>query len=124
MIGQFTRFIVVGGVGLLVSMGITYVEVQYMDMWYLWAYGISVLISWTIIFIGNATITFPDHKRYLYQKKYLSFMGGYLVLFWVNALFVYIFTSLMSFHYLISIVLATIITTALTFSFNKQYIFH
>ncbi len=123
MIGQLTRFIIVGGVGLLVSMVVTYIGVQYIGLWYIWAYGISALISWTVIFIGNSIFTFPNHERNSYSKKYLSFMGGYAMLFWINAFFVYIFTSLISFHYLLSIVFATGITTVLTFTFNRHIIF-
>lgn len=120
---QFVRFVLIGGIGMLINMGVTYLGVEYLGLWYLWAFCLAALVGWTAIFIGNALFTFPEHERHSYRRKYVTFILGYTSIFWVNAGLVFVFTSLLSVHYLVSIVLGTIITTLLTFTFNKKVIF-
>ena len=124
MIGQFAKFVLVGLVGLFLNLGLTYSGVHYLGVWYFWAYCAAALIGWTAIFIGNALFTFPEHERHSYARKYVSFIVGYLGLFWVNALLVYLFASVGGIFYIVSIVLATAVTTLLTFTFSKRVIFH
>ena len=121
---QFLRFCLVGGVGLLLNMGITYLGVEYFHVWYLFAYCAAALLGWTVIFIGNALFTFPEHEQHSYARKYVSFVAGYLGLFWVNTLLVYFFVSVLSVFYIVSIALATVITTLLTFTYSRKLIFH
>ena len=123
MMKEFTTFVLVGGVGLLVNMGLTYLGVTYIGLWYLWAFCLSTIVGWTIIFIGNALFTFPKHEQHSYVRKYLAFIAGYAMLFWVNVALVFTFTTLLSVNYLISIVLGSFITTLLTFTFNRKVIF-
>ncbi len=120
---EFPRFILVGGAGMLVNMGVTYFGVQYLGLWYLWSFCLATLIGWTVIFIGNVLFTFPGHERHSYGRKYVAFITGYFGVFWVNVAFVYLFTSILSIHYLISIVISTVITTLLTFTFSKHVVF-
>ncbi len=120
---QFVKFIIIGGIGLLVNMSVTYVGVQYFGLWYLWSFFLAALVGWTVIFIGNALFTFPEHERNSYIKKYITFIIGYSVMFSVNASIVFFLTSILSIYYLVSIIIGTIITTLLTFTFNKKVIF-
>ena len=122
-LSQITYFISVGGIGLLVNLLITYIGVQYFDLWYLWSFFLAALVGWTVIFIGNALFTFPEHERNSYIKKYITFIIGYSVMFSVNASIVFFLTSILSIYYLVSIIIGTIITTLLTFTFNKKVIF-
>lgn len=108
---------------MLVNMAVTYLGVRYLGLWYLWSFCLAAVVGWTVIFIGNAVFTFPEHERHSYLKKYATFFAGYLTVFWVNVSLVFIFTSLLSIHYLLSIVIATIITTLMTFSFSKKVVF-
>lgn len=120
---EFLRFVLVGGAGMLVNMGVTYAGVEYLGLWYFWSFCLASLVGWTAIFIGNALFTFPEHERHSYLQKYIVFILGYTGMFWVNAALVFLFTSILFIHYLVSIVLGTMITTLLTFSFNKKVIF-
>lgn len=120
---QLAKFVAVGGVGTLVNVGVTYLGVEYLGLWYLWSFCIAALVGWTVIFVGNALFTFPEHERCSYGRKYLTFLAGYLGAFWVNIAIVFLLTSILTIHYLISIVIAALLTTLLTFTFSKRLVF-
>ncbi len=120
---QFIRFCLVGGVGLLVNLAVTHIGVVIFGAWYFWSYLCGVLLGWTSSFILNALFTFPEHQREEYAKKYTLFVATYAVIFALNAGMVYVLTSLMGVHYLISITISAFATTLVSFSFNKHVIY-
>ncbi len=123
ILSQIIRFCIVGGGGLLINLLVTRVGVAVFHQWYLFSFLVATLFGWTFIFIANAFITFPEHRRSRYTRKYSSFLLGYLGIFSVNAGLVYFLTSTMGVHYLISIILSTFITAILTFLFSKHAIY-
>jgi len=120
---QFIRFCLVGGGGLLINISITYFGVMVLGWWYFWAYLLATLISWSLMFGANALFAFPNHHLESYPERYATFMLGYGVIFCINAVLVYALTSYVGIYYLWSIVVATAITTILTFIFSKHVIY-
>lgn len=120
---QFVRFCLVGAIGLFVNLIVTHASVVYLGFWYFWAYCIGVLAGWTSSFLLNATFTFPEHEHSSYATKYGLFVATYAVIFGLNAVLVYLLTSLLGIHYLISISISAITTTLLSFTFNKYVIY-
>lgn len=120
---QFIRFCFVGGVGLAINLFITHVGVVIFGVWYFWAYLFGVLTGWTSTFILNALFTFPEHRHESYGKKYTLFIATYAIIFALNASMVYVLTSLMAIHYLVSITTSALTTTSLSFSFSKRFIY-
>ena len=120
---QFIRFCLVGGAGLLVNLAVTHLGVTVLHLWYFWAFCIGIIVSWTCSFALNALITFPNHERGSYVKKYLLFIGSYLAVFASNAALVYIATSILGMHYLISIAASAVATTPFSYSFSKYVIY-
>lgn len=121
--GQFVRFCIVGGSGLLINLAITHFGVTILGWWYFWAYLVATLISWSCMFLANAFFTFPHQGDRAYPKKYIGFMLGYGGMFFINSGLVYVFTSNVGIYYMRSIVLATVVTTGLTFAFSKYVIY-
>lgn len=117
------RFCAVGGAGLLVNLAVTYTFVTVFGFWYFWAYIIGVLCGWTCSFVLNALFTFPAHRKSGYHKKYALFIASYIVIFVINAALVYLLTTLLGIHYLVSISASALTTTLLSFSFNKHVIY-
>jgi putative flippase GtrA len=120
---QFIRFCLVGGAGLLINLAVTYIGVEMLGLWYLSAFIIGLLVSWTCSFILNALLTFPEHERAAYHKKYMLFMGMYGTVFILNTALMYGLTSLLGVYYPISIVLCAASTLPLTYSFSKYVIY-
>lgn len=120
---QFMRFVTAGSIGFLVIVGTTYVLTEYVHLWYLLAYIIATPTGWASIFLVNSLFTFAGHTKNRYGTKFISFIGIYLVAFGINTLLVYALTSLVGFHYLFSIAVATVVTTSINFYVSKKYIF-
>ncbi len=121
---QFIKFCTVGGIGLLINLGITHGLVVWAQVWYLWAFVLALLFSWSLTFVLNAFFTFPEHERSAYLKKYFLFLASYGLVFCINTAIVYVGTSILGLHYLISICISALITTLLTFSISKHVIYH
>lgn len=120
---QFVRFVLVGGIGLLINLAVTHGLVMMVHVWYLWAFWVGLVVSWSVSFLLNARITFPEHERNNYHKKYAIYIAIYLVVFILNTAIVYALTSLGHVHYLISIPLSAVITTAFSFTTVKRYVY-
>lgn len=120
---RFLKFCLVGSAGLLLNLFLVYLFTDIWGIWYLLSFLIATFFTWTFIFFTNSLFTFHDRNTIHYFKNYTSFMLGYAGLFWVNLAMVYIFTSILSFYYLLSIVIGTIITTILTFAYNNRVVF-
>lgn len=119
---QFLKFCAVGGIGLLINLGITYTGVA-LGLWYLYAFIIGLIISWSCSFVLNAFFTFPEHERAAYLRKYFLFLGNYSIVFVLNIALMYVLTSLVGLHYILSIILCALSTTVLTYSFSKYVIY-
>ncbi len=122
-ISSFIKFVAVGGVGLLVNLGITYMLTDLLGVWYFWSYTVATLVSWSSIFLMNSLFTFAGHDKERYGTRYMSFLTAYLVAFVINASLVYLLTSHAGVHYLFSIIIATVITTGITFTISRMFIF-
>ena len=120
---RFIRFLIVGGGGVLVTLLVTHIGVVFFHLWYFFAFLIATLFSWTFVFAVNAWWTFPDSLQDNRGKRYLQFLAGYAGIFCINASLVYIGTSILGLHYLVSITVATACTAVLTFLFSKHVIY-
>lgn len=120
---EFIVFCIIGFLGLLINLAVTYFFTEFLGWYYFLSYLIGIVVCWTFIFFANFHFTFDDHDKVEYFAKYLKFMSGYAVLFTVNASLVFILTSVISIHYIISIIIAAAITTTMTFIFSKKVVF-
>ena len=120
---RFVQFAIVGTIGLLLKLAITYALTEYLGWWYFFSFLVSVFFGWTLIFLLNSAITFRHHSKENYGKRYATFMLGYLNTFWINASIVFVFASVLHIMYLLSIFLAAVITSAITFLFSSKYVY-
>lgn len=120
---KFIKFVLVGCLGFALNIGVTYIFKEFFGFWYFWSFLISVWFTWTFLFFGNLYFTFHDSSRENLLKKYLNFLKGYILIFILNAGMVYLLTSILSVHYLLSIFISTVLTTLATFSFSKKFVY-
>jgi putative flippase GtrA len=115
----------VGGIGLLINLSVTFLFTEFFGLWYFWSYLIGTLISWTCSFFLNARFTFVSVPKTLksWLGRYVIFIGGYLAFFWVNAGIVFVLTSLFNVSYLISIITGAVLTMFGTFTLSRTVIF-
>ena len=115
-------FLLVGGIGLCLTLSITYALTSFAHLWYLFSFIIAAFITWTFVFFANTFLTFKNQKP-ASIKGYLTFMSSYLAIFWINGGIVYVLTSLLSIPYTISIIIGTVVTTLFTFVLSRFFIF-
>ena len=120
---QFLRFSAVGLSGLLINLAITHVGVSVFGFWYFTSFLSATLVGWTFVFLVNAVHTFPEHKESRTVKRYALFLIGYAGIFLINSSLVFLLTSGLSVHYLISISVSSGITAVLSFVFSKRVVY-
>ena len=119
----FTTFAVIGGGGLLLNLAVTYALTTYAHLWYFFSFIIATFVSWTAVFFANSHITFAGHSKEAYTRRYLTFITGYFVIFLLNATLVYMLTSILHMHYLVSITVVTGMSAIATFVFSKKLVY-
>lgn len=119
----FIRFCIIGGIGLLINLSIIYLGVDIFHLWIVPAFMVGLLLSWSISFVLNAFITFPEHERSAYLKKYFLYLSSYSGVFVLNTILIYLLTTMLGLHYLIATIICALSTVFLTYSFSKYVIY-
>ncbi len=84
---------------------------------------VGLFISWSASFVFNAFITFPEHERSAYIKKYFLYISNYGVVFALNTALIYLLTTIVGLHYLVATVICAVSTVFLTYSFSKYVVY-
>lgn len=120
---RYPHFFVVNVAGLLINLLCTALFTEVFGLFYLLSYIIGTLTNWTFNFVGNSYLTFKDHDRSGQGRRYLKFLMLYGAVALLNFTTVYILTSLLGLHYLISIILTSGFYSFLTYALLKNAIF-
>lgn len=120
---EFFKFLIVGGGGFISNLFLTYFLTDIVGFWYITSFMISAIITWTGMFFANLLFTFRDEDNTSHFSKYVSFIAGYTALFFINLAIVFVLTSFLSIHYLVSVSIGTVFITALTFLYSKFFVY-
>lgn len=120
---QYPWFVIIGVSGLVIVLALTYMLTEFFHIWYLVSYIAATLVAWTVGFFLNSAITFRGHRKDKYFKRYLHFMGVYLVMGLLNFALVYVLTSIIGVYYLFSVILVVFPMSLMTFHVNKRHVF-
>jgi len=121
---RLIKFTGVGVLGLCVNLGVTYLLTEFLRVWYLISFTIAALIGWSLMFLANSFFTFAGHSTERYFRRYITFVSGYVGVFAINFVLVFLLTSILHVYYVMSIVVATAVTFLLSFSFVRRYVYH
>lgn len=119
----FIRFCIVGGIGLLINLSVIYLGVDVFHLWIVPTFMVGLLISWSISFVLNAFITFPEHERSAYYTKYFLYLSNYSIVFALNTVLIYLLTTIVGLHYFIATIICALSTVFLTYSFSKYVVY-
>lgn len=120
---QYPHFLIVGGFGYGVNIGLTFLFTEYVHLWYLLSFIIAACISLTCSFILNSLFTFRGYLRKSHSERYALYTGFYIASALVTFALVYILTSVLGVYYLLSITVVTFVSSFVTFIVNKRFIF-
>ncbi|MBX4192466.1 GtrA family protein [Candidatus Parcubacteria bacterium] len=119
---QFIRFVLVGIAALGINLVVSFLLTEYLHFWYFWSFVVGVVCSWTFLFFANAYFTFGQTEGLQFQN-YAVFVGLYLGAFVINATLVLVLTSAWEIYYPISIAIAAFVTSLITFSASKKFVY-
>lgn len=120
---RFPHFIVIGTIGFFINFFITLIFTEFFHLWYLFSYITGSIVSWVFNFAMNSKITFRGHEMTHTIKKYLFYIQIYGVIGLGSLAIMYILTSVLGLHYLMSIVIVAVTNSLATYSFNRKIIF-
>ncbi|RJQ34072.1 GtrA family protein [Candidatus Parcubacteria bacterium] len=120
---RFPYFIIVGAIGFFINFFITLVFTEFFHLWYMFSYIFGSLCSWIFNFVMNSKVTFKGHNIKHTIKKYFFYIEIYGIIGLGSLAIMYILTSVIGVHYLLSIVIVAVTNSLATYSFNKKIIF-
>jgi len=120
---RFPHFIIVGTAGFFINFLITLVFTEFFHLWYMFSYITGSLCSWIFNFVMNSKVTFRGHNMTHNIKKYLFYIQIYGVIGLGSLAIMYVLTSVVGVHYLMSIIIVAVINSLATYSFNRKIIF-
>lgn len=120
---RYPHFLIIGTISYGINISLTFLLTEYLRWWYLVSFITAALISLTFSFVLNSIFTFKEYLRRNHAQRYLLYIGFYIISAVITFILVYIFTSIIGLHYLVSITIVTATSSVVTFIVNKKFIF-
>jgi putative flippase GtrA len=119
---EVALYIAGGAGGTILNLATAYVLTSKLHWFYFYSYIIGGLVNYTFNFFFHRAITFEVKNKT--AKRALIYYSTNIALGAFALLLVYIFTSILKIHYLISGVMATAIIVIINFIFSKLVTFN
>ena len=123
--GLIIRYVVAGSIGALINMGVLFILVDLLGMWYLISAIFSFIASLVITFFLQKFWAFRDpitRKKYMKKQAILYTISSTSFLF-INILILYILVDVLSMWYLLGQFLSLGVVAVGSFLFNKTVTF-
>ncbi|MEN9405464.1 MAG: hypothetical protein RLY47_423 [Candidatus Parcubacteria bacterium] len=121
--GTLLRFLISGGTGFLVQVGLLYVLTEWFYLWYVLSGTLAFLFSQTTSFILQKLWTFKDFTRVRVHHQAVMFLCVGVLGIILNAALLYLFVDLLHVHYLFSQALSSALLAFLSFYIYSSRIF-
>lgn len=120
--GQPMRYLFVGGTCSLIDIGLLYIFVEFLHIWYLYASILSFTISCVVAFLGQKYFTF-ENKSEKHAAQFVLFftMAGTGLL--INSGCIFVFVSLFGIWYILASVITKFIVLVWNFCASKYITF-
>ena len=120
---EFIKFTIVGIVNTAIHLSILYILTEFFSVWYILSSLIAFLFAVTNSFILNTLWTFKKNIKHKTTTKYGKFFIVSAITALSNLLFLYIFTEFVGLWYMLSQVIAIVLTLMMNFIGNKFWTF-
>lgn len=118
---EFFKFGIVGVLNTLVHLIVLYLLVELFSVWYVLASFIAYLFAVSNSFVLNTVWTFRVNIRHRPAFRYLKFFLISSIAALFNLLFLIIFTEMIGLWYMLSQVIAIVLTLMINFAGNKLW---
>ena len=116
-IGHYFKFLIGGGLSLLLNLGITFTLTEHLTIHYMASYTLALLIEIIFLFLYHSVITFKKRGRFWLFFFVVLFISD------LNWILVYFISKILKENYLVSIVIAAGIISIINFSLNRLLVF-
>ena len=123
LIERFLKFCLVGGSGVVVDFGITYLAKEFLKLNKYVANSLGFICAATSNYILNRTWTFGNNDPDIVMQ-YFRFFGFSLIGLAINNLVIYLLHGRVKWNFYIVKLIATCIVTFWNFSMNYIFTFH
>ncbi len=123
LINQFLKFSFVGLIGTLINLLVLFYLTEKYQVYYLFSATIAFFIALSSNFFLNKTWTFKEKFNHQLIIKYKRYLTVNLLSLGVNLIFLFILTSLLNIHYLISQIISIALALSINFTGNKSWTF-
>lgn len=120
---RYFSFLISGSLAFGANLFVTYFLTEYFKLWYLYSVVVGTFLSWTVMFFLNSRYTFSDHKLQKLDIAYIKNIIIYIVLVPVGWGAVYLLTSIVGVHYLLSQIMVVGFMSIISFLLTSHYVF-
>lgn len=115
---EIIRFIIVGGISFVIDYMGLYILTEYVDINYLISSSISFTIAVIVNYILSVKFVFEEAKNG--YKQLILFIISSIIALFLNQICMWFFVEIITLHYMISKILATIIVTIWNYITKKK----
>jgi dolichol-phosphate mannosyltransferase len=117
---RLLKFGIVGGSGALIGFGTMYLFTDILNIYYILSYIMSFCISVANNYLWNTLWTFRGSQGSV--KGYSKYIGTSVFTLGVTTLLMYIFTSLIGLHHMVSLIIVTLCGFPINFILSKKIV--
>jgi dolichol-phosphate mannosyltransferase len=120
---QFFKFALIGVLNTIINLFVLYIFTEFFHIYYLISAVFAFLFAVTNSFIFNKIWTFKEKISYNAYNKYFKFILISVVALIVNLVILYSFTEFLHIYYLVSQMMAIVLSFWINFVGNKLWTF-
>lgn len=120
---QIVRYLISGGTAAIVDLGLLFVFVEWLSIYYIIAAIIAFLISFVVSFVLQKYWTFKDARTQDVHKQVSVYFLVALINLGINTLLIYIFVEFFGMHYIFGQILASGLIAISSFFIYSLFIF-
>jgi putative flippase GtrA len=121
---EFLKFCIIGAINTGLNLAVLFTLVDFFSMWYIYAAVVAFLVALSSSFILNTMWTFKQNIKYKVGRRYSKFFIVSCTAAFINIALLYIFTDFFRIYYMISQVMATMVTLMINFIGNKFWTYN
>ena len=118
---RYVTFIIGGGIGLALNIGITFILTALFSIWHMASYLFALAFSTIFVFAYHRRITFNNPSRT--RRRFAKFALLTLLLVALNWLLVLFLTEALLVYYIFAIIGVTFAISIINYYFNKLWVF-
>lgn len=120
---QLFRYTIVGGLAFIVDFSSLFIFTEFLNIYYLISAALAFSLGLTTNYFLSISWVFDKRSLQNRYAEFFAFAGIGLVGLLLNEFFIWFFTEIALFHYLISKIISTFFVYAWNFAVRKQMLF-